>query len=45
MSSLAPFSLKSMRDVFIRADWKSLSKRTIKVQKFPETEDSYADKN
>jgi len=45
MSSLAPFSLKSMRDVFIRADWKSLSKRTIKVQKFPETEDRYADKN
>lgn len=45
MSSLAPFSLKSMRDVFIRADWKSLAKHTIKVQKFPETEDSYADKN
>lgn len=45
MSSLAPFSLRSMRDVFVRADWKSLSKRTIKVQKFPETEDSYADKN
>lgn len=39
MSSLAPFSLRSMRDVFIRADWKSLAKRTIKVQKFPETED------
>lgn len=39
MSSLAPFSLRSMRDVFIRADWKSLSKRTIKVQKFPETEE------
>ena len=28
-----------MRDVFVRADWKSLSKRTIKVQKFPETEE------
>lgn len=40
MSSLAPFSLRSMRDVFIRADWKTLSKRTIKVQKFPETEDN-----
>lgn len=39
MSSLAPFSLRSMRDVFVRADWKRLSKRTIKVQKFPETED------
>lgn len=40
MSSLAPFSLKSMRDVFVRADWKTLSKRTIRVQKFPETEDN-----
>ncbi len=39
MSSLAPFSWRSMRDVFIRADWKRLSRRTIKVQKFPETED------
>ena len=38
MSSLAPFSLKTMRDVFIRASWKQLSKHTIKVQKFPETE-------
>ncbi len=39
MSSLAPFSAKRMRDVFIRADWKSLSKHTIRVQKFPETEE------
>lgn len=39
MSSLAPFSLRSMRDVFIRAGWKSLSRRTIKVQRFPETEE------
>lgn len=39
MSSLAPFSFRSMRDVFVRADWKSLSKHTIKVQKFPETEE------
>lgn len=39
MSSLAPFSWRSMRDVFIRTDWKRLSKKTIKVQKFPETED------
>lgn len=38
MSSLAPFSLKRMRDVFIRADWKRLSGHTIKVHKFPETE-------
>ncbi len=39
MSSLSPFSFKRMRDVFIRSDWKTLSKRTIKVQKFSETED------
>ena len=39
MSSLAPFSLKRMRDVFIRGKWKNLSKHTIKVQNFPETEE------
>lgn len=39
MSSLAPFSKKSMRDVFIRSRWKVLSKHTIRVQKFPETEE------
>ena len=39
MSSLSPFSLRRMRDVFIRADWKTLSKHTIKMQKFSETED------
>lgn len=39
MSSLSPFSIRRMRDVFMRVDWRSLSKRTIKVQKFPETED------
>ena len=38
MSSLAPFSLRTMRDVFVRADWKSLSKHIIKVQRFKETE-------
>ena len=38
MSSLAPFSLRSMRDVFIRAGWKRLSDRTINVRNFPETE-------
>ncbi len=38
LSSLAPFSAKSMRDVFVRAPWKKLSKRTIKIQNFPETE-------
>lgn len=39
MSSLAPFSWRRMRDVFVRADWKRLGRHTIKVQKFPETEE------
>ena len=39
MSALSPFSLRSMRDVFVRASWKKLSKRTIKVQNFAETEE------
>lgn len=39
MSALSPFSIRSMRDVFIRANWKFLSRRTIKIQKFPEMED------
>lgn len=38
MSSIAPFSLRRMRDVFVRSKWKKLSSHTIKVQKFPETE-------
>lgn len=38
MSSLAPFSLRTMRDVFVRADWKTLSKHIIRVQRFRETE-------
>ena len=38
MSSLAPFSLRTMRDVFVRASWKQLARHTIRVQKFPETE-------
>ena len=38
LSSLAPFSRRAMRDVFIRAGWKTLSKHTIQVQNFPETE-------
>ncbi len=37
LSSLSPFSLRRMRDVFIRAGWRQLSKHTIRVQKFPET--------
>lgn len=39
MSSLAPFSLNSMRDVFIRSSWKKLSQKTINIHKFPESED------
>lgn len=39
MSSLAPFSFRRMRDVFVRLNWKKLSKHTIEVQKFPETEE------
>lgn len=39
MSALAPFSWRRMRDVFVRADWKRLSKHTIRVEKFPETEE------
>lgn len=38
LSSLSPFSLRRMRDVFIRAGWRQLSKHTIRVQKFPEME-------
>jgi len=44
LSSLSPFSLRRMRDVFIRADWKRLSRHTIRVQKFPETEVQDADR-
>ena len=40
MSSIAPFSFRSMRDVFIRANWKYLNRKPIKVQKFPETEEN-----
>ena len=40
LSALSPFSLRSMRDVFVRAGWKQLSKHTIKVQNFAETEES-----
>lgn len=39
MSSLAPFSWKRMRDVFVRDGWRKLGKHTIKIQKFPETEE------
>lgn len=39
LSALSPFSLRSMRDVFVRVGWKSLSKHTIKVQNFAETEE------
>lgn len=39
MSSLAPFSWRRMRDVFVRDGWRKLGKHTIKIQKFPETEE------
>ena len=39
LSSLSPFSLRTMRDVFIRASWKKLGKHTIRVQRFAETEE------
>lgn len=39
MSSLAPFSWRRMRDVFVREGWRKLGKHTIKIQKFPETEE------
>lgn len=42
MSSLAPFSWRRMRDVFVRASWRKLGKHTIRVQKFPETEENDA---
>lgn len=42
MSSLAPFSRRRMRDVFVRLSWTKLGKHTIKVQKFPETEENDA---
>lgn len=38
MSALAPFSLRSMRDVFVRAGWRRLAGRTINVRNFDETE-------
>lgn len=43
MSSLAPFSVRRMRDVFVRADWKRLSRHTIRVQKFAQTKESDSD--
>lgn len=39
LSSLSPFSINTMRDVFVRAGWKALSKHTIRVQNFAETEE------
>lgn len=39
LSSLSPFAPRTMRDVVLRAPWKTLSKHTIRVQNFPETED------
>lgn len=42
LSSLAPFSAKRMRDVFLRADWKTLSKYTIRVQRFAQAKEDDA---
>ncbi len=39
LSSLSPFAHRTMRDVVLRAPWKTLSRHTIRVQNFPETED------
>ena len=39
LSSLSPFSLRTMRDVLLRAGWKKLGKHTIQVQRFAETEE------
>ena len=35
MSPISPFNLYSMRDVLIRAGWKTLSKKTEKIQNMP----------
>ncbi|MBQ1507042.1 MAG: spore germination protein, partial [Ruminococcus sp.] len=43
LSSLSPFAHRTMRDVVLRAPWKNLSRHTIRVQNFPETEEAYAD--
>ena len=42
LSSLSPFSLRRMRDVFIRAGWRQPAQHAIRVQRFPETEVEYA---
>ena len=39
LSSISPFSMRAMRDVFVRSSWRTLSKHTIKVQDFAETEE------
>ena len=39
-SPVSPFSFKSMRDVLVRAPWKTLSSRTEDVQELPGTENT-----
>ncbi len=39
MSPLTPFSKKNMRDVFIRSDWRKLSRYTQKVQNLSGTQE------
>lgn len=41
MSPITPFSKKNMRDVFIRSDWKKLSKFTQKVQNLKGSKEIY----
>lgn len=40
MSPISPFSKKNMRDVFIRSDWKKLSRYTQKIQNLSGTKEA-----
>ena len=42
---LSPFRLSAMRDVLIRANWKTLSKHSARVQNMPGTEDQTTGEN
>ncbi len=37
MAPVAPFRLRSMRDIFVRSSWKKLSRHTVKIQNMPGT--------
>lgn len=43
LSPIAPFGKSSMRDVFIRCDWRILSKKQNMVQNMPGTGENYDD--